>query len=467
MRLFPHRPDPTAWSPRSSRGRLPLDAGQRVAVIGGGPAGCFFAHTLLRISRRLHRPLDVDIHDPRGFGAVGPGACAHCGGIVSESLVQILASEGLRLPPRVVQRGIGAYVVHTDVGSVRIENARKEERIAALYRGGGPRGSESEEYPGLDQFLLERAVAGGAQHLPRLASRIVEDDELKWVEHPDGSRSGPYHLVAVASGINSQLVPLLHDDKTPERLRTYICEFRGTEELVEETLGHSMHVFLLDLPNLEFAAIIPKGAHVTLCILGEEIDHELIDRFLAQPQVQQCISGLNATRTCHCAPLMNVRSRAEPYADRVVFIGDAGVTRLYKDGIGAAFRTATAAAQTAALFGVSADDFRKHYRPICRSIQGDNRIGRFIFAGAVAFKKLPFLTHAMLHMVAREQEGDGPRRMSSALWNLFTGSAPYRTIIAESLHPGFFGSFAWSLIQANLRRTREVIRGEDAGAAVP
>lgn len=85
----------------------------------------------------------------------------------------------------------------------------------------------------------------------------------------------------------------------------------------------------------------------------------------------------------------------------------------------------------------------------------------------MAFKKLPFLSHAMLHMVAREQEGDGPRRMSSALWNLFTGSAPYRTIIAESMHPGFFGSFARSLVQANLRRTREVIRGEDAGATIP
>ena len=44
-----------------------------------------------------------------------------CGGIISESLVQNLAAEGINLPTTIVQRGINAYMLHTDVGSVRID----------------------------------------------------------------------------------------------------------------------------------------------------------------------------------------------------------------------------------------------------------------------------------------------------------------------------------------------------------
>ena len=64
---------------------------------------------------------------------------------------------------------------------------------------------------------------------------------------------------------------------------------------------------------------------------------------------------------------MNIRGVAEPYADRIVFVGDAGVSRLYKDGIGAAYRTAKAAARAAVFQGVSADDFRRHYQPVWRA----------------------------------------------------------------------------------------------------
>jgi len=50
---------------------------------------------------------------------------------------------------------------------------------------------------------------------------------------------------------------------------------------------------------------------------------------------------------CHCAPRINVTGAVHPYADRMVFIGDAAVSRLYKDGIGAAYRAAKYAAAAA------------------------------------------------------------------------------------------------------------------------
>src|SRR3970040_343946 len=125
-----------------------------------------------------------------------------------------------------------------------------------------------------------------------------------------------------------------------------------------------MHVFLLNMPRLEFAAVIPKGDYVTVCLLGDEIDPPLVKSFLESPHVKQCFPPdlpLDSP-PCHCSPHISVRGAVQPFADRLVFIGDCGVTRLYKDGIGAAYRTAKAAATTAIFPGISAGDFWRPYR---------------------------------------------------------------------------------------------------------
>jgi hypothetical protein len=84
-------------------------------------------------------------------------------GIISESLVQHLAAEGINLPPTVVQRGIDSYYLHMDVGSVRIETPLHEMRIAAVHRGAGPRGAKLPlRFRGFDGYLLELAEAKGA-----------------------------------------------------------------------------------------------------------------------------------------------------------------------------------------------------------------------------------------------------------------------------------------------------------------
>ena len=122
--------------------RLALTDGSRIGVIGGGPAGTLFTHFLLRLAESIDLSVEVDIYEPRSFAYQGPAGCNHCGGIVSESLVQLLATEGINLPPSIVRRGIESYVLHMDVGTVRIETPLHEKRIAAVFRGNGPRESE-------------------------------------------------------------------------------------------------------------------------------------------------------------------------------------------------------------------------------------------------------------------------------------------------------------------------------------
>jgi hypothetical protein len=142
-----------------------------------------------------------------------------------------------------------------------------------------------------------------------------------------------------------------------------------------------------------------------------------------------------------------VRAAVQPFGDRLIVLGDSGVTRLYKDGIGAAYRTAKAAATTAVFQGVSADDFRKHYWPTCRRISVDNAIGKFVFSVNDFLRNRRFCRRAIYRMTALEQQSEqGTRHMSRVLWDLFTGSAPYREVLGNTLRPGFLANFLWSLL---------------------
>jgi flavin-dependent dehydrogenase len=430
---------------------LNLHVDSRVAVMGGGPAGSFFSFFLLDIAQRMDLGLTLDIYEPKKFSDPGCGGCNMCGGIISESLVQMLAVEGILLPPTVVQRGIDSYVLHTNEGDVSIETPLHEKRIAAIHRGGGPRGIKGSKWRSFDGFLLEQAVNKGAH----LVAERVED--VAWTaEHPQVKTatgwSEPYDLLVVAAGVNSAALKLFEKldlgYKPPRTTKTYISElYLGGEELAKH-LGNSMHVFLLDLPNLEFAALIPKGDYVTLCLLGRNVDSSLVQSLLNAPELKKCLpSNWQLPESyCHCSPRINVRGATQPFADRLVFVGDSGVARLYKDGIGSAYRTAKAAAMTALFQGVSAKDFRRHYWPVCRAIRRDNNIGKLIFAITGQQQKRRHDRIGILRMVAREQrQRKGMRRMSVVMWDMFTGSASYLEVLLCTLHPGFWGRLIWEV----------------------
>ena len=432
-----------------------LQDGSRIAVIGAGPAGSMFSYFFLSIAETIGLDVDVDMFEPRRFSHCGPAGCNHCGGIVSESLVQRLATEGIRLPNDVVQRGIESYTLHMDVGDVVIATPLAEKRIAAIYRGNGPKESQLLDTHSFDGYLLELAEEKGAHSIPRLVTDLRWEDDRVTVVSADQQHEG-YDLVVLASGVNSRLLEILETESgafnRPERTKTFICEFRLGRDVIREHFGPSMHVFLLDIPRLEFAALIPKGDFVTLCLLGDDIDEELMERFFNSPEVQNCFPGARIpAHACHCYPRINVSASRPVYGDRLVMIGDSGSTRLFKDGIGAAYRTAKAAAKTAAFHGVDAESFKQHYAPLCRKISNDNRVGKFVFSVASLVQKARFARRGVLRMTALEQTSEErPRRMSGVLWDLFSGSASYTNVFLRTLHPAYIGSLVWNLFASNL-----------------
>ena len=434
---------------------LLLENGSRIAVVGGGPAGSFFCYFLVDFASRMELEIQIDVYEKKDFSKCGPKGCNHCGGIVSESLVQLLATEGINLPETVVQKGIDSYVMHTDIGAVKIETPLQDKRIAALHRGGGPIGNSNSAYEGFDYFLQKMIKSDGINVIDEMVTAIEYDENSK-IKIKCDDKSSTYDLLVGATGVNCKTLALFEQlgigFNKPKTAKTFIAEFHLDAETVKKQLGNSMHVFLLDIPKLKFAALIPKGIYATLCLLGNDIDRTLVNSFLDSPAVRECFpEGQNLLKgySCQCFPKINVGSAKQPFGNRLVLIGDCATSKLYKNGIGAAFMTAKAAANTCIFNGISELDFQRHYWPMCQSIEKDNRIGKIIFLITNVFKKLNITKKGLLLMVQSENNKQGDkRRLSTILWDTFTGSSTYKSIFAKTLNPKFILCLLWRIISA-------------------
>jgi len=438
---------------------LELTNGSRIAVIGAGPAGSLTTYFLLEMARRKGISLSVDIFEKKNFYGFGPKSCNHCGGIISESLIQMLAMEGIILLPNVIQRGVQSYVLHSENRSVGIQTPSKEKRIASVYRGAGPRGTKDASWSSFDGFLQGMLWEKGVNIVNK---RVVSIEMEKG--HPivnvDGGVHGPYDFLVGAVGVNSRSHRLFNDllgQPEPETARCYISELPLGREGVDKIIGNSMHVFLVDMPGVEFAAIIPKKEYATVCMLGD-ITPKIVKQFLQSPEVLELFKGDPSMleKACNCLPKINMAGLRRPYMDRIALVGDCGTTRLYKDGIGAAYRLSKALASTAVFKGISEEAFKKGYLPSVNRMRRDNNIGKMVFMVIEVFSAYRLLRLSVISMVKKEQENENvPLHMSTILWDLFTGSAPYTDIAIRCLHPGFIGRFIWTTLKTLFSKTQD------------
>ena len=459
---------------------ISLEHGSRVAVIGGGPAGSLFSYFLLSMAKQIDLQISVDIYEPRDFNTQGPLGCNMCGGVLYESLVQSLAVEGINLPTTVVQRGMEYNMLHLDSGNALIQTPQQEKRIAATFRGIGPRGLMDLQGGSLDGYLLQAALNLDAQHV---RSRV---EGVSWQSTPEavnpadrliqvktqGGQVHTYDFLAVTAGVNTALLKQFRNMdfgyQPPLTTKLLVREYFLGEEVITRYFGPVFHAFLLDIPGLDYGAIIPKGDYITICLLSskKELHADAMDMFLNNPEVKRALppefSPDNVA--CLCGPRINVNGSKQPYGDRIVFIGDSGVSRLYKDGIGAAYRSAKIAAGTAIFQGISANDFKKYYLPFCRKMERDNRIGKSLFKVAGLIQKMQFGQQTILRMISSEQNGNvvKGRSMSMVLWDMLTGGAPYLDVVIRTLHPIFLARLLWYLLLTLLHQQSKFIsRGID------
>jgi hypothetical protein len=74
-------------------------------------------------------------------------------------------------------------------------------------------------------------------------------------------------------------------------------------------------------------------------------------------------------------------------------------------------------------------------------------------------KRLGPVLGGVLTMTAKEQTRPGAaRRMSAVLWDMFTGSAPYRDCFVRTLDPRFIARLLWeSALAVGRRGNGEVV----------
>jgi len=443
---------------------LVLEDGANIAVVGGGPSGSFFTYFALEFADRYGLDINIDIFEAKDFCCAGPAGCNHCGGIISESLIQTLSTEGIVLPSNVIRRGIDSYTMHVEQGTTVIETPLQEQRIASVFRGFGPRGSVVDHFDSFDNFLLKLCVEKGAN---KIVDRVNDVSRV-----PDGvllkTKSAfekKYDLVVSAVGLNKQTYALFNNVCSsfvpPKTTKTYISEIYLDPEIIDEYFGNSMHVFLLKLPSIKFGALIPKGEYVTLVLLGSDINRTVVSKFLSSKAVKSCFppgTDIEKLIPCQCFPSINVQGAKSAYDDRVIIIGDTSSSKLYKNGIGAAYITAKAAAKSAIFNGISFKQFRKHYQPVCNMLDSDNTVGKFIFFATGIIQNSAILKKGVLSLVISEQNKERPqRRMSAVLWDTFTGSAPYKDIFYRFINPKLLFGFLWhsfaSLFKDNSRNS--------------
>lgn len=252
----------------------------------------------------------------------------------------------------------------------------------------------------------------------------------------------------------------------PQTTKLVVREYFLGEEVVSRYFGSAFHAFLLDIPGLDYGAIIPKGDYVTICLLSshKELHANAMELFLNNPAVKRAMPPdfSPGTVACQCGPRINIKGSEQPFGDRIVFIGDSGISRLYKDGIGAAYRTAKMAAGTAIFQGISASAFKNYYLPFCKKMERDNQIGKFLFKVAGLIQKAKIGQQVILKMITNEQEGTitKERRLSAMLWDMLTGGAPYLEVLLCTLHPVFLSRLLWNLL-GRLLHPKDGFTGEE------
>ena len=421
-----------------------LQNGSRVCIVGGGPAGSFSALHLLKLAQEHGLALDVLIFEARDPTGLGRESCKGCAGILSADLVNLLPSIGIALPPAVVQAELRAYVVHVPGQVTSIEQPHPDRHILSVYRGSGPRLGEDGDVVGLDGYLLSQARARGARHIPARV-RNVELGERPVVQ--TAHESFEADLIVLATGVNSRppLSPAF-GYQPPATAVMSQDEIRRPDNWP----GYKVAGFFGQPPGVTFGAVVPKGRYLNVSLLPQREGLEAIPNFYAtQAQALGRFFANRPPSLCSCTARISVRPAKTYFGDRWVAVGDAAVSRLFKDGIHSAFLTTRAAMRAALEEGISKENFARAYAPFCRRLARDNAYGEFLFNVSLLVMRNPLFARAMLECVRAESSLElGQRIYSRVLWGMLTGDDSYRDLFWLCLRPRGWFWLAYQLAHA-------------------
>lgn len=344
----------------------PLQTGQRVAVVGGGPAGTSCAITLRRQGRALGRDIDVVLFEARNFDEDSNV----CVAVLSPPFGHLLAGLGLSLPPSLVQREIDKYVLHTDGESLDLPNpVNASEPTLAVRR------------IDLDQYLLTEAREAGVRVRQQAVMEFRFEEGAARLR-ANGGEWESYDAIVCAFGLSSQTLKALEaatEYRRPPLMRAVLTHLPVGREAVDARIGGNIHALLPDAqPQIEFAALTPKDVYVTVNAAGPSITDRDLESVIAEFQAHALLPAeIPPSRRFHSVfPSGPARTF---YADRMVVVGNAsGMLRPLKGkGLSAALQTGTRAAKVMLEDGISAEAFNRYHK-LNEDITSDYHYGMFL-----------------------------------------------------------------------------------------
>ncbi len=428
-----------------------LKNGSRIAIIGGGPAGCFFAHFTSKLARERGINLDITIFEGRDFCQKGPRGCNMCAGVISEKLYGDLKENGILPPDRCIQQEIKGYYFQTQDGCIEVHNPNPstENKIVTVCRGDGPLFSQQSECRGFDNFLLRHAESIGVN----ISSNIVNDvvlpsntgEQAGIFSGKKGSREETKaDLLVGAFGLNTGMlekIKRLEFGYIPPRTvracqaEIYIGGNNGSKYPCDK-----IHVFSLGIRSITYASLTPRGDYLTVTLVGKtDLNKAHLVEFLSHPIVRRKFAenGWKMPKNyCICFPRLNITQAKRPFTDRFVIIGSAGISRYYKHGIESAFITARMAANSVFESGISKKAFyRGYYKPVKRLLGSDNLYGRGVFGLNDYITSRRRISSGYLSVLESGGNQSVARTQLDLLWNMFTGSIPFKEIFFDLFDP--------------------------------
>ncbi len=438
-----------------SNNGMTLGDGTRIAVVGGGPAGSFFASFLLKGARRKGLKLDLTILDGKDFEEKGPRGCNMCAGVISQSLVSFLQAEGFEIPEEKVQASIDGYRCITREEEYTFHLPDERSKILSVFRGNGPRFCHDRGSVSFDELLLQRAVNLGAQVVPEPVREILPGPSMRVVHGgPDGLTTLEVDLVVVATGLNTRIIEALQKAdigyRPPVTTRACQAEIPLPREVLRERFGRLVTVFSLGLRHIRFGAFTPKKDFLSLTLVGNrDLDRCDMDEFLADHRVRSLFPDdwEPPKQLCVCYPRVATRPARQPFGDRLVVIGDAAANRYYKNGIESAFRGAQVAADTVLRRGYSRAAFDKEYRRFIRATGWDNLMGRIVYWLNDRVSRRRFMRQAQMRAILDYKNRPISQQINKIQWSIFTGNEPYWKILLKLLAP----AIQWRLLLTTMR----------------
>lgn len=437
---------------RNKDNNLHLENNSKIVIVGGGPAGSFFANFALHLANDKGIDVSVTIFDRRTFSQSGQRGCNMCAGVISESLCKKLNEVDICLPDSRIQQFIQGYYFLTQDCGLQLYHPKRQKKpnIITVFRGGGPRDITDEEDISFDDYLLQHAEGHGA----KVVNATVEEidlpqhfgDPANIVIAKGNKRTNiQADLVVGAFGLNSKIPKRIIGREVKYRPpfagRACNTELHLGKEYINKHFGPNIYCLSLGIDPIKFAAFTPKGDYITVSLIGKrDVTKSHLVKFLNHPSVKKLLPNKwkIPKDLCICFPKIPITHAKYPFADRLVIIGDASISRFYKSGIESAFITAQFAAETAFNFGVTGNAFKNdYYKKAKKLLARDNLYGRFIynindFVTSKRYLMTPHLQYAQKHKntwIACQ--------INETLWGMVTGYLPYKEIFLKFINLRF------------------------------